>query len=103
MAQDKPVSLGAKAKVFHEAIYDDELTGWKLCFQWCRWDYWETETRKPMDVKYGYRFIWRRPDGSLQAARGQARLPSYQVIHALMAQAQREGWGELSEHGPHQK
>jgi hypothetical protein len=45
------------------------------------------------DEKCGYRFIWRRPDGSLQAARGQARLPSIAEARALMTMAEEAGWG----------
>ena len=41
----------------------------------------------------GYRFIWYRPDGSLQAARGQARLPSIRLIKELTKRAESEGWG----------
>ncbi|MHB8173412.1 MAG: hypothetical protein ACYDFU_02975 [Nitrospirota bacterium] len=41
-----------------------------LCLQWCRYFFDDGH----MDE--GYRFIWRRPDGSLLAARGQARIPS---------------------------
>lgn len=43
----------------------------------------------------GYRFIWRRPDGSLQPARGQARIPSIAVIDELIRNARNEGWGDL--------
>lgn len=60
---------------------------WELCFQWCRYFY------DDGGVEHGYRFIWKRPDGSLQAARGQARLPSYDRIKTLMDQAEKEGWG----------
>jgi hypothetical protein len=41
----------------------------------------------------GYRFIWRRPNGDLQGARGQARIPSLADIQELTAIALREGWG----------
>jgi hypothetical protein len=61
--------------------------GWQLCFQWCRYE---------LDdgVQFGYRFIWRRPDGDLQAARGQARIPSIAHAKALMDKATAEGWGD---------
>lgn len=39
----------------------------------------------------GYRFIWRRPDGSLQAARGQARIPGRKELLELIALAEKEG------------
>ncbi|UEG52597.1 hypothetical protein LLH06_16705 [Mucilaginibacter daejeonensis] len=59
---------------------------WKLCFQWCEYVYSEGDT------DHGYRFIWRRPDGSLQAARGQARIPSFADMQELISLAAREGW-----------
>ena len=59
---------------------------WQLCFQWARWHY------DDGDCEAGYRFIWRRDDGSLQPARGQARIPNaaqmFQLIHAAI----RDGW-----------
>jgi hypothetical protein len=61
---------------------------WQLCFQWCRYDLDEDGTQ------FGYRFIWRRPDGDLQAARGQARIPSIAQARALMDKAVAEGWGD---------
>lgn len=59
---------------------------WQLCFQWCRYE---------LDdgVQFGYRFIWRRPDGGLQAARGQARIPSIAEAKSLMDKAIAAGWG----------
>jgi hypothetical protein len=65
--------------------------GWKVCLQWCRYVY------NNGALELGYRFIWRRPDGSLQAARGQARLPSMAVIQELISNAQAGGWGNLTD------
>ncbi len=59
---------------------------WMLCFQRVRYI-------AKNDEKCGYRFIWRRPDKSLQAARGQARLPSIAEARDLMDQAVAAGWG----------
>ena len=42
----------------------------------------------------GFRFIWRRPDGSLQAARSQARIESYEQMMALIKQAKEDGFFE---------
>jgi len=64
---------------------------WTLWFQWCRYFY------DDGTMEYGYRFMWRRPQsegGSLQAARGQARIPSVAVLEQLVAQAKASGWGE---------
>lgn len=40
----------------------------------------------------GFRFIWRRPDGSLQAARGQARIETYEQMMDLINQAKEDGF-----------
>jgi hypothetical protein len=45
--------------------------GWRLCLQWARYQY-----DHGTEPETGFRFIWRRPDGSLQPARGQVRIPS---------------------------
>jgi hypothetical protein len=60
---------------------------WRLCFQYCRYEY-EDGTEEN-----GYRFIWQRPDGTLQAARGQARIPSVADILLLVSEAIKGGWG----------
>lgn len=65
-----------------------ETEDWELCFQWCLYVYDNGSSDK------GYRFIWRRPDGSLQPARGQARIPSIKLASDLMDKAKVEGWGE---------
>lgn len=61
-------------------------TGWCLCFQYCTYKY------DDGNEENGYRFIWRKPDGTLQAARGQARIPSLADIYELTAKAIREDW-----------
>lgn len=61
---------------------------WSLCFQWCRYLYGEG------GMEYGYRFIWRKPDGRLQPARGQARIPSVEVLYRLVDAARAAGWGD---------
>lgn len=60
---------------------------WKLCFQYCRYEFADNTE------EVGYRFIWRRPDNSLQGARGQARIPSVSDMMKLVSQAMKEGWG----------
>ena len=61
---------------------------WELCFQWCLYVYDDGSSEND------YRFIWRRPDGSLQPARGQARIPSLKHATDLMELAKSEGWGD---------
>lgn len=60
--------------------------GWRMCLQWARWVYTTGQ------VEHGYRFIWRRPDGSMHATRGQARLPSLIAIQMLVDVARQAGW-----------
>ena len=69
-----------------QAEHGDE--GWTLCFQWCRYIYGNGHMQR------GYRFIWRRPDDSLKAARGQARIPSIAAAKELMDRAEKAGWGD---------
>lgn len=65
---------------------------WVLKLQWCLYVYDNGESEK------GYRFIWRRPtkeNGSLQAARGQARIPSLKIAKSLIKKAEAAGWGSF--------
>lgn len=66
---------------------NDPSGNWQLWFQWCRYDLED-------GIQHGYRFIWRWPTGQLQAARGQARIPSVQAARDLMEKAVAEGWGD---------
>lgn len=76
----------ARVEIIRE-VTNDEPGDWQLFFQWCRYHY--DDGRDP---EMGYRFIWRRPDGSLQAARGQARLGSADDIETLIRLATEAGW-----------
>jgi len=82
----------ARVQVLEETTTtnDADSDDWTLWFQWCRYLYDDGE------IQHGYRFIWRRPKGeggSLQAARGQARIPSVRVLEELVEKAKNEGWG----------
>lgn len=77
----------ARVQVIHETA-GGPAGDWRLCFQWCRYFFGNG------DMEEGYRFIWRRPDNSLQAARGQARIESIEVARQLMQRAEEEGWGQ---------
>jgi hypothetical protein len=59
-----------------------------LCLQWCLYVYDDGTSEN------GYRFIWRRPNGSLQPARGQARIPSLELAEKLIKEARSRGWGD---------
>lgn len=71
----------------HREVRLGEEGHWQLCFQWGTYVHDDDSPNED-----GYRFIWRRPDGSLQAARGQARIPSAADIFELLHLAAREGW-----------
>lgn len=66
---------------------------WNLCFQYCRYEYGDENKTE----ENGYRFIWRKPDGKLQGARGQARIPSTSDILYLVGVSIKEGWGNKLE------
>jgi hypothetical protein len=77
----------ARVDVLRE-VKSGEIGEWQLCFHWCRYRYDDDSTQ------YGYRFVWRRAeDGSIQAARGQARIPNFASANNLMQQATDAGWG----------
>ena len=75
----------ARFEIKHE-VTNGEVGYWRLCFQYGIYHY-------DVDAdENGYRFIWRKPDGSLQPARGQARIPSTADIFELLALASKNGW-----------
>ncbi|MGE7750691.1 hypothetical protein [Lysinibacillus fusiformis] len=86
----------ANIDVIHQVTLDDSKLDkeWVLCLQWCKYNY------EDGDSANGYRFIWRRPDGSLQPARGQARIPSFAHMEYLMAKAKLQGWGDFTDNNP---
>jgi len=75
----------ANVRILKE-VKTEEEGKWNLCFQWCEYKYDDNSS------EFGYRFIWRRPDGSLQAARGQARIPSFKEMNYLITQSAEKGW-----------
>lgn len=64
--------------------------GWSLCLQWGEYRYNDGERHA------GYRFIWRRPDGSLQAR--PPLIPSTAVLFDLLRRASEAGWFGRCEH-----
>lgn len=68
-----------------EAVFENGRT---LCFQYCRYEYGQDKGEEN-----GYRFIWKRENGNLQAARGQARIPSVSIALRLVSNAIEQGWG----------
>lgn len=71
---------------YHDEVYERFDNGWTLCFQRCTYHYDDGGTQE------GYRFIWRRPDNTLQPARGQARIPDADTLQRLTEAARVEGW-----------
>ena len=76
----------ARVEVHKEVPKQLKIADWNLCFQKVTCHYDDVSTQ---DV---YRFIWRRPDGSLQAARGQARIETYEQMMGLIEQAKQAGF-----------
>lgn len=70
----------------HNEVSEGQPGDWTLCFQECTYNYDDNSTEE------GFRFIWRRPDGSLQAARGQARIPDAETLYRLTDAAIQAGW-----------
>ena len=71
----------------HKQVPENTKSGeWTLCFQKVTYHYDDGGTQD------GFRFIWRRPDGSLQAARGQARIETYEQMMELIDQAKQSGF-----------
>ena len=78
-----------RVRVIREARWEkNEIE--HLCFQWCQYLYEDGGSED------GYRFIWRRNEKMLPS-RGQARIPSGEILKQLIAQAKREGWGDYTE------
>ena len=76
-------------EIIHE-VNTETSENWNLCFQWVRYHYADKS-----DSKMGYRFIWRRPDGSIQ--RGNSRIPSASHIFLLLKLATEDGWFIVAE------
>jgi hypothetical protein len=84
-----PATPGSKGrvKVLEEVKLPPTANQYELCLQWCRYVYDDGV------VEDGYRFVWRRPDGTIQGARGQARIPSLSMVNHLVSMANDAGWG----------
>ena len=70
----------------HNEVTSDVIGEWRLCFQWYSHDY-DNGTSEDGD-----RIIWRKPNGHLQAARGQARIDSPEDLQFPLNLAREEGW-----------
>jgi hypothetical protein len=95
---ERGAAIVARVQVINETtLNNSQPIDWTLWFQWCRYLY------DDGTMEYGYRFIWKRPQaegGSLQAARGQARIPSVTMLEQLVAQARAGGWGGYNADDP---
>ena len=87
--------------ILNEVVHPEHRPdGWRLCLQWGRYQYDNGD-----EPQNGYRFISATPanpreqqqqgrDGSLQPARGQARIPSLSDADLLIRLAREAGWGD---------
>jgi hypothetical protein len=78
----------ARVQILRETRSGDPCSR-ALCLQWCRY----VPNASNIDTTYGYRFIWRGPEGDYEATRAQALLPSMAQGKQLMDQATAQGWG----------
>ncbi len=80
----------ARVQIINEVkkVSKEEDGDWFLCLQWCRYLYDDGKMER------GYRFIWRRPNGHLQPARGQACIQSLDIAQELIDRAKKVGWGD---------
>jgi hypothetical protein len=89
------ITLEIRGAAMRVQVINEVMTGdskvtsrGELCLQWCLYVYDDGSSQN------GYRFIRRRPDGNLQPARGQARIPSLRQAMELIETAKSEGWGD---------
>lgn len=75
-----------KVDVIKEVPKNIKEPDWKLCFQWCKYNY-DNGTNE-----FGYRFIWRDDKNHLKPQRGQARIPSIIEMQNLLDEAKNDGW-----------
>ena len=81
--------------MIHHEVSVGRTGKWKLCFQYCTYMYGSGASQR------GYRFMYRKPNGHLQGARGQARIPDTGVMLRLMSKAAAAGWfGRVDELPP---
>ena len=78
--------MATSVKIREEVKEPPDGDGWSLCFQRVTYRYDNCSTDD------GYRFIWRRPNGNLQAARGQAQIPDAATHDRLIQKAKSGGW-----------
>ena len=78
--------MTAWVEILNEVREPADEDGWVLCFHRATYHYDNGSTDN------GYRFIWRRPDGTLQAARGQARIPDAATHDRLIRKAKAARW-----------
>lgn len=85
---DKKKALSARVVVLDE-VFPSNLTsdgGNQLTFQKVIYTYSNGVNQE------GYRFVYRRPNGHIQAARGQARIPNLKAAKELISKAEKKGW-----------
>lgn len=77
--------MAAEVEIHHE-VRDGANGDWQLCFQQVTYHY------DASKLEAGYRFIWRSPEGHLQADRGQACIPDRATLDRLMNASTAAGW-----------
>lgn len=84
--ENSPKAKTAKI-TYDKEVNEPTHSGWRLCFQRI------TIHHNDGKEEFGYRFIYRRPNGSLQG-RGAALIPNATTLQLLTDKAKSDGWFE---------
>jgi hypothetical protein len=85
--------MAATVEIHNEVRGDPLPTRWQLCFQKVTYHY--DPTQRPENVsgdEEGFRFIFRKPNGTMLPALGQARIPDADALIELLRKAKAAGW-----------
>lgn len=81
--------------VIHDEIKapNPSVTGSTICFQKVTYHYADDATQRSFVSRQdGFRFVWKKPDGSIRPTRGYARIPSLSHLEGFLKEARRRGW-----------
>ncbi len=79
----------APAVIHRASVRHYDQGWWQLHFQYCKWEYNNTETA------FGYRFVWENPDGKEEPYQLGGYIPYMEYVTELLKRAEREGWGNI--------
>jgi hypothetical protein len=79
-----------RVQVINSVELVEPKTKHRLALEWCKY------IHSPKDSRFGYRFIWKTPEGKRLAHRGQAMIPSRKIMDKLWDMAEQAGWGDYN-------